>query len=190
MNLNELNKLLSETAERISKEENKCGQLVFSQNKVREPELREVLSRVFSEQGISYGIEVPTEEKHSFSGERKKSARVDISVYENGLPSVHIELKEGQPVVHKIEKDFEKLMLEKVQGTCFFHVLRGANSGTFKSVLGKYEKAYIEAKAKLQGRIQPKWFLLFIFVVSKEKHYYKEFEDISSIPQGEFTLQT
>ena len=185
MDLNELKEILAETAERISKEENQCGKLVFSQNKIREPELRDVLGRVLSEHGVSYGIEVPTGGKFAKSG--TMVGRVDLSVYKGGKPVVHVELKEGQTPIDEIAKDFEKMMLDKVEGASFFHVLQNENSKTVKALLEKYEKAYAQAKAKLQRTILPKWFVLFIFTVKGKKRYCKAFENIVSIPSEEFS---
>jgi hypothetical protein len=184
----DLKQIFIETVQLTTK--NKFDYLIYSnKGKIREPELRCLISSVLSKKKIFYGIEVPTEKKYSFSKKkiinRLMSARTDLAIYEGGKPIINIELKEGQPTIDKIEKDFEKMFLEEVIGASFFHVINGNTSKkTIPLLLDCYSRAHNNIKNKLDKsslNILDKWFILFIFVADTKEFYCQVFDDITVI---------
>lgn len=186
MNRNDLINLFREASKRLSEKPDGCGNLIYTQktdnkSKIREPEGKFVIANVLSDKKISFGIEVPTNKTYRFTQEKGKIqrlARTDLSILTNGN-QINIELKEGQPNINKIEKDFEKLLREEVSGVAFFHILQNSNSRTLRALLDKYKKAYINKLGVKEKK--SKWFVLFIFIKEKQECNWKSFEDITKI---------
>jgi mRNA-degrading endonuclease HigB of HigAB toxin-antitoxin module len=190
----DLKEILVETSKLIF--EKNFEYLIYSnKGRIREPELRCLLSSVLSKKKIFYGIEVPTQKKYSFSknniSKRITSARTDLAIYENNNPIINIELKEGLQSIDKIEKDFEKLFLEEVIGTAFFHVINNKISQkTLSKLSERYFKAQENIKEKLEknnSKTQPKWFILFIILVKEKEIHYQLFDNIETIKKVNLT---
>jgi hypothetical protein len=192
----ELRNIFVEVSKLAIKEE-KFEYVIYSNNnKIREPELRCLLSSVLSKKKIFYGIEVPTKKKYSFSkndlSKRVTSARTDLAIYENTNPVINIELKEGLPTIDKIEKDFEKMFLEEVKGTSFFHVINSnVSEKTIQKVFDCYSRAHKNIKEKIakNSNVMDKWFILYIFIVKEKYFYCQMFESLNSIKKFEAIKQ-
>ncbi len=184
-NENIILELFKETSLRLGNDDDKCENLIFSQSQsgksiIREPEARNVMTLLLNKKNIEYALEVPTEEKYKFSGDKPDSANTDLVIYlKDG--QINIEFKTGQPNPEHIEKDFEKLLKEPTDGCAFYHILKNTNIDTIPKLLKKYKTAY--RKAYDDGNIKEKWFVLFIFVKEKRKVYWKMFDDITDLKQ-------
>ena len=186
MDRNDLIATFREVSKQLSEEFDRCGNLIYTQEKsnrklIREPEARHVLTMLLSGKNVNFGLEVPTKKKYKFSGRSPDTANIDI-VIEPNKELVNVELKEGQRKT--IQKDFEKLLREQVSGCAFYHVLQNSNRGTLPALLNKYKEAYSNI-VNLNDAI-PKWFILFIFVKEKQECFWKAFDNITKISQEEF----
>ncbi len=174
--------IFKEASTKLSENPDRCGTLLYTQkSKIREPEATHILALVISENKIHFGLEVPTKKKYKFTGESSKSASIDIAIEPDGK-QVNVELKEGQN--DTIQKDFEKLLIEDIEGGTFFHILQNSDSGTLPNLFEKYKKAYanlVDLKDK-----KSKWFILFIFIKEKKKCFWKTFDDIAKISLEDF----
>ena len=192
MNKQELTQCCIEVGRLVSKSHGHYGNIVFPQQRsnrpvVREPEIRDVFGRYLMLEMVFYGIEVPTKLKYGFKGVGKTAARTDLAIFsslQDGIdnkPLINIEFKEGQPTVNQIEKDWQKLIAEPVNGICFFHVLQNCNSRTIQRLLDKYEDAYKKALSKPQNTIKDKWLIIFLLILFKQKYVTVAFDAIQSI---------
>jgi hypothetical protein len=183
---NDLIEIFRETSRQLSKKPDRCGNLIYTQEKsnrklIREPEARHVLTMVLSGKNVNFGLEVPTKKKYRFSGSSRDTANIDL-VIEPNKEQVNVELKEGQRKT--IQKDFEKLLREQASGSAFYHVLQNSNRATLPALLNKYKEAYSNI-VNLNDAV-PKWFILFIFVKEKQECFWKAFDNITKIAHEEF----
>jgi mRNA-degrading endonuclease HigB of HigAB toxin-antitoxin module len=190
----DLKEILVETA-KLALEKNFEYLICSNKGRIREPELRCLLNNILSKKKIFYGIEVPTQKKYSFSknnvSKRITSARTDLAIYENNNPIINIELKEGLQSIDKIEKDFEKMFLEEVIGTAFFHVI---NNKISQKTLSKLSESYFKAQENIKEKLeknnsktQPKWFILFIILIKEKEIHYQLFDNIKTIKKVNLT---
>ena len=124
---------------------------------LREPEMRTAFQQEAEEQGLFYGIEVPTRYTYRFTtkeGTKQRRALVDFALLGSASVTadrnVLVEFKQGQPNrilptedtpldYPKITKDLHKLWAEPVRhGRCMFHICQAADSGTFSAIEAKY----------------------------------------------------
>ena len=183
---NNLIDIFRETSKQLSKEPDRCGNLIYTQEKsnrrlIRDPEARHVLTRVLSQKNVDFGLEMPTKKKYSFGGSSPDTANIDL-VIEPNKEQLNVELKEGQRKT--IQKDFEKLLSEQVSGGAFYHVLQNSNSATLPALLNKYKEAYSNI-VNLNDAV-PKWFILFIFVKEKQECFWKAYDNITKIALEDF----
>jgi hypothetical protein len=120
--------------------------------RVSEQEPRFLFCHLLERSPYRYSVETPTEFKYSFSkgaaGSRK--AMSDLSLYEAageaGVPLVNIEFKAHNPDPAAIRKDVEKLIAERPLGH-WCHILHRADAETFRSLFGKFLRAFREVSA-------------------------------------------
>ncbi len=191
MNPNAILELNSIVFERLISSTNECGNLVFTQTyrqmpKIREPEVRYVYCKILEEKGYKFGLEVPTKEDYSFTGEKSRSALTDLSIF--GEEKINIEFKEGQPKQDQVDKDIEKLIREPNPGI-WFHIFqtRSSNSehsrGTLKTLINKLNKSISKFEVKGKSWIQ------FIIIVKGYKELWiltKQKRDLNRISLEEF----
>lgn len=196
MNPDDLIEILKEASTRLCKADDRCGNLIYVQKEkgviIREPEARHAISLELIKRNFDFGIEVPTKEKYLFSGKKKniRCGRIDLVINPEGN-QINVELKEGQPKIEMIQKDFEKLLRENVSGASFYHVLKNTNSRSLSTLLEKYTKAYTNAIEKTksnQFQTFAKWFVLYIFVKEKKRCHWKFFNDIKDVGDVDFDL--
>jgi hypothetical protein len=95
------------------------------------------MCQVLEAGGRRYSIEYPTKELYSFSGQVSISARTDLVVWgDDSHPELAIEFKAGQPPQSAVDKDMEKLVLERVPAL-WFHTVQSANAATLRAVFDK-----------------------------------------------------
>ena len=119
------------------------------ERRISEQELRFLFIESFNHYCEKYGwdayysVETPTNEPHSFSGEKTKggrSARIDVCIHDNqGKRICLIEFKSGNPEISHYKNDLVKLTEEtKEGGICFFvQLLESQRSNTMKSIMSK-----------------------------------------------------
>ncbi|MCX8015604.1 MAG: hypothetical protein N2748_06240 [candidate division WOR-3 bacterium] len=184
--------IFKKTSDLLSKNHDKCNNLIFTQKRnnktiIREPEARFALTHVLTNMNINFGIEVPTKKKYKFSGksDRITSARIDLSIFTK-LGQINIELKEGPR--ETVKKDIEKLMREDTTGCAIYHILQNSDTGTLPAILNKYKRAYDNTKNLKE--IYSKWFILFIYIKEKHECFWKIFDNITNISENEFDIKS
>lgn len=188
MNKNDLIEIFKDVSKRLSEEPNKCGNLIYTQEKtkrkiIREPETRCVFSIILSEKNVNFGVEVPTKKKYNISSKEADVANTDLVINPNDEP-INIEFKRDIPTVDNIKKDFEKLSGENAVGCAFYNVLKNTNRETLTTLLKNYKNAYERIQSATDKK--PKWFVFFIFIKEKKECYWKVFDDLTEISEGEF----
>lgn len=188
MNKNDLIEIFKDVSKRLSQEPNKCGNLIYTQEKnkrkiIREPEMRCVFSTVLSEKNVNFGVEVPTKKKYNISSKKADVANTDLVINPNDEP-INIEFKRDIPKVDNIKKDFEKLSRENAVGCAFYNVLKNTNRETLPTLLKNYKDAYERIKSVDDKK--PKWFVFFIFIKEKQECRWKVFDDLTEISEREF----
>lgn len=192
MSPEELGNHCAEVARLASKNKGYYGNLVFPQRRgqravIREPEIRDIFGRYMMLEMVLYGIEVPTKNKYQFSGKTTEvAARTDLAIFDSfetaarNEPIINIEFKEGQPTPQQIKKDWQKLLREPVDGTCFYHVLQSARQNTVPALTKKLASSYDEAVGDTIDVID-KWHLFFAVIIESQVYYRVIFPSILSI---------
>jgi len=113
------------------------NQLIFpktSKGKIRvsEQEARQSLISNLIGTPFNFSVETPTVGEYGPSGNGKRNALTDLTLYADTKPCMNIEFKSGNTSPKRcnkkhINKDIEKLVLEEVNGL-WFHVLETANN--------------------------------------------------------------
>lgn len=188
MNTDELADVFREASERLCEKSDRCERLIYplraNQPIVREPEVMHAITTVVIRRGIDFGIEVPTKGRYIISGVKPDRANIDI-VIAPGANQINVELKEGQPSEHSLQKDFMKLRSELCAGCAFFHVLQKSNKATLPTIIGKYASAYENSSQEHQ---LPKWFMLYILIRNQRMCRWKTFDDVTCIPKHQFDI--
>ena len=138
--------------------------------RVSEQESKILITQLLENHGYYYSIETPTDEEYTQTGQRSRSARVDVTVYgesDDEERHVNIELKSRTPGVESFRKDFEKLLREKVAGL-WFHTLKDANDGTWQTIEDNMGKAFRLLGKEISGS---KHTIAFCFCVLKRPQF-------------------
>ena len=143
------------------------------EKRISEQELRFLLARELEKQKrVCYSIETPTKDKHSFSGNKDISARIDLCLHDFEGERIHlIELKHNNIGV---KNDFLKLLCEPETAQNYFvHIVNNSdNKRTVSSIKGKYQEAldYVLGKGKkIKSPVK-----IFLFVIRKRDLYQYE----------------
>jgi len=192
MDINDLNEIFLRTARRIVRRQYRYFNL--DRARTSEAEARHVFAKILDERKLYYGIEIPTEAKHSISGSTiKRSALTDLVIYGEGRSNkfpIWVEFKRGQPGIDMIAKDFIKMIMEpSILGVCFFHILpevesmvNRSNERAKKAVIRKYVEAYQRVE---KGNCKSKWFVLFILDCSSKQYYLLQKNNVCNIDSFE-----
>jgi len=115
-----------------------------------------------------FSVETPTTQGYSFTGTKRISARVDLTLFTHGDDAfdraVNVEFKAKNPTQASIDKDVEKFCREPVLGS-WFHILLNIDSGTLPSILGKIVNSFASVQVPA-STVRP---ILFTFVVLDER---------------------
>ncbi len=143
----------------------------YRDNKVRisEQEARFLMCSILNDFDYFYSIETPTTLLYSFSGENKRSAATDLTLWlHNGDTferAVNIEFKARNRSKNYIIKDIEKLVSEGTIGN-WFHLLKNIDRGTLKSLFSKFVEGLEETSHK---GLSTKKEIVFTFCVLEKK---------------------
>ena len=159
---------------------------------IREPDARYILCRILAENARRFGIEWPTTWKYGFSGPSLGRARIDLALEPSpdGNGQVNVEFKEGWSTsrtdskpIGRIQKDFEKMLMEETSGCAFYHILQGPTRKSLSDLLGEYavENQMSVDRIIERNRIFEKWCLIFFFLKDRGECYWRSFERVSQI---------
>ncbi len=180
--------LFIEVSKRLSQKPDGCQNLVYVRLKgngrtISEPEARFILASVLHETNIPFGLEVPTEEDYSFTGNAPRKGRIDVVIDPSGK-AVKIELKAERLDVDKIGRDFKKLLREPASGCAFYHVFQGTTRSPLHGLMKKYVDSY--PKREDVGERVPKWFILFVLDRKRCRCLWKVFDNIGELTEQSF----
>jgi len=146
--MNQMDKIVLEVAKGLVKCFKKENFIVFpeyhnisqdGEQRISEQESKVLFTNEFMNNKIRFAVEVPTISKHCFKStqlkKNERSARFDMVTYKDNTYDFDwvIELKSGNPPQFNFQKDFEKMA--KSNSNClWFHTLKNADSGTYKSL--------------------------------------------------------
>lgn len=166
--------------------------------RISEQEARFIFCSEIENTNYYYSVETPTEQKYSFNGNTKISARSDISLYlidgaaAKLVHQVNVELKANNPEEKSIEKDIEKLFVEQsavsgLEGN-WFHLLKNVDNGNLTKLLGKFKSSLPNFRSKSSTEIDSVSILFVFCVLEKKWACMKQFEWDPS--KGDFDAYT
>jgi hypothetical protein len=158
------------------------------EERVSEQEVRAIILCELNKTPYHCAVEVPTKNTYRFTGSTGLSARTDVGLW--GFADTefrqiaNIECKAHNPPEESIKKDIEKLIREEIVGG-WFHLLRNANLGTFKSLFNKFASAIEDRIAATKDHPIRESKIVFCFCVLDRKLYLlKRFDSIYRAQQS------
>ena len=149
-------------------------QLIFPKTskgtiRVSEQEARQSLIRNLIGTPFNFSVETPTVGEYGPSGNGKRNALTDLTLYADTKPCMNIEFKYRNTSPKRcnkkhINKDIEKLVFEEVNGL-WFHVLETANN---KGISYLWDTIKGVLKSNVKGKLIKNKLLVFHCCVLKE----------------------
>ena len=119
---------------------------VAGPRRLSEQEARFAMAVLLSnEPSRSFSVETPTLKTYAFTGKTEMSAQTDLTIFRVSSGGeferdINVEFKAHQPDQSSVDKDFEKLLREPVDGI-WFHVLENSDRGTLPTLFAKFKAA-------------------------------------------------
>lgn len=140
----------------------------LSEQELRIPCIKAIENDKLNHLRLYYAIEAPTDMTYRQKGVGERSGNSDLSLYEKDgevfTKVSNIELKAHNATQENIRKDLEKLIKEELPGA-WYHMLHNADSGTLKSLFGKFEGSIDKLINDPKTPLKPTASMLFTFLV-------------------------
>lgn len=167
------------------------GKLRFSQYRdetwhMSEQESRFLFAEVAAAKNYCYSVETPTQEVYSFSGQGKRSASTDLTLYLSNKNYYNVEFKAKTPNIKGFQKDIEKLLREPCHGGNWFHSLKTTDNRTLRVLSSRFTESFNQQPTEKSMFVE-KEIVFWICVIEKQEVFFNIWKYKSAVTDQDYS---